>query len=54
MKLASNEDARNAYLAMHGQYFDGTLVNVKFLKLDRYHMRFPNSVDKRQPLPRAK
>ncbi|OQV24348.1 putative Inner nuclear membrane protein Man1 [Hypsibius exemplaris] len=54
VKLATNEDARNAYMALHGQYFDGRHVTVKFLKLDRYHQRFPDAIKKNVPLVASK
>ncbi|XP_055338271.1 LOW QUALITY PROTEIN: inner nuclear membrane protein Man1-like [Paramacrobiotus metropolitanus] len=50
VKLGSNEDARSAYMALQHQYFDGNLVSVKFLKLERYHQRFPDAIHKHSPL----
>ncbi|GAU93528.1 hypothetical protein RvY_05454 [Ramazzottius varieornatus] len=43
IKLATSEDARNAYLALQGNEFDNNMVTVKFLKLERYHQRFPGT-----------
>ncbi|XP_020278695.1 inner nuclear membrane protein Man1 [Pseudomyrmex gracilis] len=44
MKCMSQEDAGKAYRALHGCWFDGNLVTVKYLRLERYHERFPDAV----------
>ncbi|KAJ8680455.1 hypothetical protein QAD02_016242 [Eretmocerus hayati] len=44
MKCKSQEDAGKAYKALHGSWFDGHLVTVKYLRLERYHERFPEAV----------
>ncbi|XP_034941476.1 inner nuclear membrane protein Man1 [Chelonus insularis] len=44
MKCMSQEDAGKAYRALHGCWFDGHLVTVKYLRLERYHERFPDAV----------
>ncbi|XP_011345577.1 inner nuclear membrane protein Man1 isoform X2 [Ooceraea biroi] len=44
MKCLSQEDAGKAYRALHGCWFDGNLVTVKYLRLERYHERFPDAV----------
>ncbi|XP_053970373.1 inner nuclear membrane protein Man1 [Hylaeus anthracinus] len=43
MKCMSQEDAGEAYRALHGYWFDGHLVTVKYLRLERYHERFPDA-----------
>ncbi|XP_077266394.1 LEM domain-containing inner nuclear membrane protein MAN1 isoform X2 [Temnothorax americanus] len=43
MKCMSQEDAGKAYRALHGCWFDGNLVTVKYLRLERYHERFPDA-----------
>ncbi|XP_014489190.1 PREDICTED: inner nuclear membrane protein Man1 [Dinoponera quadriceps] len=43
MKCLSQEDAGKAYRALHGCWFDGNLVTVKYLRLERYHERFPDA-----------
>ncbi|XP_012140094.1 LEM domain-containing inner nuclear membrane protein MAN1 [Megachile rotundata] len=43
MKCMSQEDAGKAYRALHGCWFDGHLVTVKYLRLERYHERFPDA-----------
>ncbi|XP_076758467.1 LEM domain-containing inner nuclear membrane protein MAN1 [Xylocopa sonorina] len=43
MKCISQEDAGKAYRALHGCWFDGHLVTVKYLRLERYHERFPDA-----------
>ncbi|XP_014232175.1 uncharacterized protein LOC106656052 isoform X2 [Trichogramma pretiosum] len=50
MKCMSQEDAGKAYKAVHGCWFDGHLVTVKYLRLERYHERFPESVNFKSPL----
>ncbi|XP_071449597.1 inner nuclear membrane protein Man1 isoform X2 [Hetaerina americana] len=43
IKCASRADAGRAYRGMHGWWFDGNLVTVKYLRLERYHERFPEA-----------
>ncbi|KAK0180729.1 hypothetical protein PV327_003083 [Microctonus hyperodae] len=50
MKCMSQEDAGKAYRALHGCWFDGNLVTVKYLRLERYHERFPDAVRCTNPL----
>ncbi|XP_057333911.1 inner nuclear membrane protein Man1 [Microplitis mediator] len=50
MKCFSQEDAGKAYRALHGCWFDGHLVTVKYLRLERYHERFPDAVRCNNPL----
>ncbi|XKL66725.1 hypothetical protein PGB90_010145 [Kerria lacca] len=44
IKCASAEDAGKAYRKIHGAWFDGNIVTVKYLRLERYHERFPASI----------
>jgi len=50
LKCASLETAGLARLALHGWWFDGRLVTVKHLKLDRYHKRWPEAINAHTPL----
>ncbi|XP_014669547.1 PREDICTED: inner nuclear membrane protein Man1-like isoform X2 [Priapulus caudatus] len=43
MKCSSHAAAGKAYHALHGWWFDGKLVTVKYLRLERYHERFPDA-----------
>lgn len=43
LKCSSSESAGQAYRALHGWWFDRRLVTVKYLRLERYHERFPES-----------
>ncbi|KAG8137783.1 putative Inner nuclear membrane protein [Naja naja] len=44
VKCLSPEYAGKAFKALHGSWFDGKLVTVKYLRLDRYHHRFPQAI----------
>ncbi|KAK2184900.1 hypothetical protein NP493_249g07019 [Ridgeia piscesae] len=44
VKFATPESAGRAFKALHGWWFDGNLVTVKYLRLERYHERFPDSI----------
>ncbi|XP_012260213.2 inner nuclear membrane protein Man1 [Athalia rosae] len=50
MKCMSQEDAGKAYRALHGWWFDSKLVTVKYLRLERYRERFPDSLHCVTPL----
>lgn len=50
VKCLSPEYAGKAFKALHGSWFDGKLVTVKYLRLDRYHHRFPQAVTCNAPL----
>ncbi|XP_029471509.1 inner nuclear membrane protein Man1 [Rhinatrema bivittatum] len=50
VKCLSSEYAGKAFKALHGSWFDGKLVTVKYLRLDRYHHRFPQAVTCNTPL----
>uniref|UniRef100_A0A674MF07 Inner nuclear membrane protein Man1 n=1 Tax=Takifugu rubripes TaxID=31033 RepID=A0A674MF07_TAKRU len=43
VKCLSAESSGKAFKALHGSWFDGKLVTVKYLRLDRYHQRFPQA-----------
>lgn len=43
VKCANLESAGQAYRALHGSWFDGNLITVKYLRLERYHDRFPEA-----------
>jgi len=50
MKAASDEDAGRVFNSIHGQWYKGNLVTAKYLRQDRYHQRFPESVHTHTPL----
>uniref|UniRef100_A0A4W3ITS0 Inner nuclear membrane protein Man1 n=1 Tax=Callorhinchus milii TaxID=7868 RepID=A0A4W3ITS0_CALMI len=50
VKCLSPEYAGKAFKALHGSWFDGKLVTVKYLRLDRYHYRFPQAIHSNTPL----
>ncbi|XP_075283996.1 inner nuclear membrane protein Man1 [Opisthocomus hoazin] len=50
VKCLSPEYAGKAFKALHGSWFDGKLVTVKYLRLDRYHHRFPQALTCNAPL----
>nr|XP_018914073.1 PREDICTED: inner nuclear membrane protein Man1 isoform X1 [Bemisia tabaci] len=50
LKCASPQDAGRAHKALHGFWFDGKLVTVKFLRLERYYERFPEAINFNTPL----
>lgn len=43
VKCASTADAGVVYRSLHGWWYEGRLITVKYLWLDRYMQRFPNS-----------
>ncbi|XP_050698727.1 uncharacterized protein LOC126986499 [Eriocheir sinensis] len=43
LKCASLVDSGRAFRALHGWWYDGNLVTVKFLRDERYHQRFPSA-----------
>lgn len=43
-KCATNSDAGIVHGEINGWWLSGRLVVVKFLKLDKYHQRFPDSI----------
>ncbi|GLV36949.1 MAN1 [Carabus blaptoides fortunei] len=46
LKCASQAEAAVAYQNLHGWWYDGRLVTVKYLRLERYMQRFPDSPTK--------
>lgn len=46
----SSETAGKAFNALHGWWFDGKLVTVKYLRLERYLERFPSAEHCVEPL----
>ncbi|XP_043943997.1 inner nuclear membrane protein Man1 [Protopterus annectens] len=50
VKCLAPEYAGKAFKALHGSWFDGKLVTVKYLRLDRYHHRFPSAINCNTPL----
>ncbi|XP_029017612.1 inner nuclear membrane protein Man1 [Betta splendens] len=50
VKCLSAEHSGKAFKALHGSWFDGKLVTVKYLRLDRYHQRFPQAQGCSTPL----
>ncbi|KAK8783318.1 LEM domain-containing inner nuclear membrane protein MAN1 [Amblyomma americanum] len=50
MKCANLDSAGQAYRALHGSWFDGNLITVKYLRLERYHDRFPEAKFRYAPL----
>ncbi|XP_072939921.1 inner nuclear membrane protein Man1-like [Epargyreus clarus] len=43
VKCASPTDAGIVYRSLHGWWYEGRLITVKYLRLERYMQRFPNS-----------
>ncbi|KAM9705253.1 inner nuclear membrane protein Man1 isoform 2-T2 [Menidia menidia] len=50
VKCLTAEHSGKAFKALHGSWFDGKLVTVKYLRLDRYHQRFPQAQGSSTPL----
>ncbi|KAG9335177.1 hypothetical protein JZ751_005525 [Albula glossodonta] len=50
VKCLTAEHSGKAFKALHGSWFDGKLVTVKYLRLDRYHQRFPQAAGCVTPL----
>lgn len=50
IKCASNDAAGLVYTALNGIWYNGKLLNVKFLRSDRYVERFPESIGYNQPI----
>ncbi|XP_054751921.2 inner nuclear membrane protein Man1-like [Lytechinus pictus] len=45
VKCVSAEKAGIAFRCLQGSWFDGKLVTVKYIRLDRYHQRFPSALN---------
>ncbi|KAI2796002.1 hypothetical protein RDWZM_006995 [Blomia tropicalis] len=54
LKCATIEGATSAFHALHGWWCEKKLVSVKFLKEERYNLRFPHAKDATTPLVVAK
>jgi len=50
VKCSSLESAGKAFRNMYGNWFDSRLVIVKFVTLARYHQRFPDALNRSEPL----
>jgi hypothetical protein len=50
VKCKTNEAAGRVYQSLNGTWYNGKLLNVKFLRSDRYLERFPDSINYSQPL----
>ncbi|KRZ75450.1 Inner nuclear membrane protein Man1, partial [Trichinella papuae] len=50
MKMASLEEAGEAFKTLHGSWFNGRLVYVKFLRPERYNKRFPEAMNASDPI----
>jgi len=50
IKCKDIDAAGQVYKRLHSCWFDGRLVTVKFLRLERYHERFPGSKSSSSPL----
>ncbi|KRX45784.1 Inner nuclear membrane protein Man1 [Trichinella murrelli] len=50
MKMASLEEASDAFKTLHGSWFNGRLVYVKFLRPERYNKRFPEAMNANDPI----
>ncbi|KRZ09581.1 Inner nuclear membrane protein Man1, partial [Trichinella pseudospiralis] len=50
MKMASLEEAGEAFKTLHGSWFNGRLVYVKFLRPERYNKRFPEALNASDPI----
>ena len=53
VKCGSCAGAGRAFRSLHGAWFDGRLVTVKFIKLHRFHTRYPDSVNLNTPFKRS-
>ena len=43
IKAKNTEEAAKVFTALHGQWYGGNLVTVKYMREERYHSRFPDS-----------
>lgn len=50
MKMASKEEAGEAFKMLNGSWFNGRLVSVKYLRPERYHQRFADAIKAYIPL----
>ena len=54
VKCKSNEAAGKIYQTLNGTWYNGKLLNVKFLRSDRYLERFPDSINFNKPIQHIK
>jgi hypothetical protein len=54
IKCKSNEAAGKIYQTLNGTWYNGKLLNVKFLRSDRYLERFPDSINFNKPIQHIK
>jgi len=50
IKCKSTDEAAKVFSALHGQWYAGNLVTVKYMREERYHERFPDSKHHTNPL----
>ncbi|ODM92424.1 Inner nuclear membrane protein Man1 [Orchesella cincta] len=50
VRCLTKDDARAAFQSLHGWWFDGHLLSVKFLREERYFSRFPEAKSCKEPL----
>jgi len=50
IKTAGMEDAGKVFRCLHGQWYRGQLVTAKYLRLERYHERFPDAKTSSVPM----
>lgn len=50
IKTNSTADAGQVFRCLHGQWYRGQLVTAKYLRLERYHERFPQARNAEVPL----
>eukprot|EP00095_Tigriopus_kingsejongensis_P008817 maker-scaffold1296_size49803-snap-gene-0.16 protein:Tk08817 transcript:maker-scaffold1296_size49803-snap-gene-0.16-mRNA-1 annotation:"inner nuclear membrane protein man1-like" len=50
VKCGSTEDAGSVFKTLHGQWYRGHLVTVKYLREERYHDRYPDARYQKHPL----
>jgi len=54
IKTAGMEDAGKVFRCLHGQWYRGQLVTAKYLRLERYHERFPDAKSSSVPMKISK
>jgi membrane protein Man1 len=54
IKTTSPEDAGKVFRRLHGQWYRGQLVTAKYLRLERYHERFPDARNISAPIKCSK
>jgi len=54
IKTAAMEEAGKVFRCLHGQWYRGQLVTAKYLRLERYHDRFPDAKSSCTPMRSSK